>query len=75
MSTNFDTYRMIRNREAPAAIDVTFLQSHARPTGFGEIALPPIAPAVANAIAALTDDRIRRMPFSKLGYDLAPTRV
>jgi isoquinoline 1-oxidoreductase beta subunit len=70
MVSNFDTYRMIRNREAPTAIDVTFLASRARPTGFGEIAIPPIAPAVANAIAALTGERLRRMPFSKLGYDL-----
>ena len=68
--TNFDSYRLIRNREAPAAIEVTFLPSGARPTGFGEIAIPPIAPAVANAIAALTGERLRRMPFVKGGYDL-----
>jgi isoquinoline 1-oxidoreductase subunit beta len=69
-STNFNDYRLIRNREAPAAIDVVILPSAARPTGFGEIAIPPIAPAVANAIAALTGDRIRRMPFATLGYAL-----
>ena len=72
---NFDTYRLIRNREAPAAIDVTFLPSQVRPTGFGEIAVPPIAPAVANAIAAATGERIRRMPFARLAYDLGVTRA
>lgn len=73
--TNFDNYRLIRNREAPAAIDMTFLPSRTRPTGFGEIAIPPIAPAVANAIAALTGERLRQMPFAKLGYDLGPSRA
>jgi len=68
---NFDTYRLIRNREAPAAIDVTILPSTMRPTGSGEIGIPPVAPAVANAIAALTGHRMRRMPFATEGYDLA----
>jgi isoquinoline 1-oxidoreductase beta subunit len=68
---NFDTYRLIRNREAPAGIEVTILPSTERPTGIGEIGIPPIAPAVANAIAALTGRRIRQTPFAKEGYDLA----
>jgi isoquinoline 1-oxidoreductase beta subunit len=71
---NFDRYRLIRNREAPAAIDVTILPSTVRPTGMGEIGIPPIAPAVANAIAALTGQRIRRMPFAQEGYDLTASR-
>ena len=54
---------MIRMREAPLAIEAHFIQSRLRPTGFGEPPLPPIAPAVANAIAALTGERIRMMPF------------
>jgi isoquinoline 1-oxidoreductase beta subunit len=37
----------------------------------GEIALPPVAPAVANAIAALTGVRLRETPFSRAGYSLA----
>ena len=69
-STNFNDYRLIRNREAPAAIEVIILPSTANPTGFGKIAIPPIAPAVANAIAAATGERIRRMPFAKLGFRL-----
>jgi len=54
--------------EAPQIIDAHFMPSRERPTGFGEPPLPPIAPAVANAIAALTGERIRMMPFSKAGY-------
>lgn len=73
-AANFDAYRLIRNREAPAAIDVTILPSTMRPTGIGEIAIPPIAPAVANAISALTARRLRRMPFAQDGYELASSR-
>jgi isoquinoline 1-oxidoreductase beta subunit len=71
MSRNFGDYRLIRMREAPQAIESHFMPSRMRPTGFGEPPLPPIAPAVANAIAALTGDRIRRMPFSAAGYLLS----
>jgi isoquinoline 1-oxidoreductase beta subunit len=70
-SRNFGDYRLIRMREAPLAIDAHFIQSRLRPTGFGEPPLPPIAPAVANAIAALTGVRIRIMPFNKAGYVLS----
>ncbi len=69
-SRNFGDYRMIRMREAPLAIDTHFIPSTLRPTGFGEPPLPPIAPAVANAIAALTGERIRMMPFIKAGFVL-----
>ncbi len=69
-SRNFGDYRMIRMREAPLAIEAHFIPSRLRPTGFGEPPLPPIAPAVANAIAALTGERIRMMPFIKAGYVL-----
>jgi isoquinoline 1-oxidoreductase beta subunit len=67
---NFDRYRLIRNREAPAAIDVHIVPSTLRPTGFGEIAVPVVAPAVANAIAAATGERLRQTPFSHAGYRL-----
>jgi isoquinoline 1-oxidoreductase beta subunit len=67
---NFDRYRLIRNREAPAAIDIHIVPSTMRPTGFGEIAIPVVAPAVANAVAAITGDRLRRTPFTRSGYTL-----
>jgi isoquinoline 1-oxidoreductase beta subunit len=69
-SRNFGDYRLIRLREAPLAIESHFISSTLRPTGFGEPPLPPIAPAVANAIAALTGERLRVMPFAKAGYFL-----
>jgi isoquinoline 1-oxidoreductase beta subunit len=69
-SRNFDDYRLIRNREAPREIEVIILPSTARPTGIGEIGIPPIAPAVANAIAAATGTRFRQMPFVKAGFTL-----
>ena len=69
-SRNFGDYRLIRLREAPLVIESHFIASTRRPTGFGEPPLPPIAPAVANAIAALTGERIRMMPFVKAGYGL-----
>ena len=70
-SRNFGDYRMIRLREAPPVIESHFIPSTRRPTGFGEPPLPPIAPAVANAIAAATGERIRMMPFVKAGYVLS----
>lgn len=59
---SFEDYQLLRNRDAPQ-VDVHIVPSREKPTGFGEIALPPIAPAVANAIFAVTGKRIRRLPF------------
>jgi Aerobic-type carbon monoxide dehydrogenase, large subunit CoxL/CutL homologs len=67
---NFDSYRLLRNREAPP-IEVHIVPSNVRPTGYGEIALPPVAPAIANAIFQATGKRIRRLPFSAGGWQLA----
>lgn len=68
---NFDTYRLIRHREAPRVVEVVVRASRLSPTGTGEIPLPPVAPAVANAIAALTGTRLRQTPFSRDGFTLA----
>jgi isoquinoline 1-oxidoreductase beta subunit len=68
--SNFDSYRLLRNNEAPPAIEVHIVPSKERPTGFGEIALPPVAAALGNAIFAATGKRIRRLPFSASGYSL-----
>ncbi|MBX3154942.1 MAG: xanthine dehydrogenase family protein molybdopterin-binding subunit [Deltaproteobacteria bacterium] len=60
--SNYDTFPLLRMFEAPE-IHVTILDSDADPTGVGEPGLPPIAPAVANAVFALTKVRLRRMPL------------
>ena len=65
--TNLDQYPVLRINSAPE-IDVHFIQSDYDPTGLGEPALPPLAPAVANAIFAATGSRVRKMPLNELGY-------
>ncbi|MFP4281281.1 MAG: molybdopterin cofactor-binding domain-containing protein [Opitutales bacterium] len=63
---NFDRYRLIRLREAPA-IETRFIESDLHPTGLGEPSLPPAPAAVANAIFAATGQRIRKVPFVQSG--------
>ena len=60
--TNFDGYDPIRINEAPP-IEVYLAPSGDDPGGMGEPALPPIAPAVANAIFAATGKRLRKLPL------------
>jgi isoquinoline 1-oxidoreductase beta subunit len=67
--TNFHQYPIVRIDKAPE-IDVHFLATDYAPTGCGEPAFPPAAPAIANAIFAATGQRIRTLPFSSEGYSV-----
>jgi isoquinoline 1-oxidoreductase beta subunit len=60
--TNFNKFRMTRMSEAPV-ITVQVINSGAPMSGCGEPGVPPIAPALANAYAKLTGQRIRNLPF------------
>ena len=68
--SNFHEYPVLRINEMPV-VEVHIVPSTEKPTGVGEPGVPPIAPAVANAIAAATGQRIRTLPF-KLGLTGAP---
>ncbi|PZA12398.1 aldehyde oxidase [Rhodopseudomonas palustris] len=59
---NFDTYRSLRIDEMPE-VDVTIVQSTEKPTGVGEPGVPPLGPAVANAMARLGLGRPRQLPI------------
>jgi isoquinoline 1-oxidoreductase beta subunit len=67
---NFDTYRLLRMPQSPR-IEIAILESPAEKIGgIGEPPVPPVAPAVANAIFAASGRRIRELPFSKAGLEL-----
>jgi isoquinoline 1-oxidoreductase beta subunit len=60
--SNFDEYRVLRIDEMPA-IEVHIVPSTEAPTGVGESVVPPIGPAVSNAIFAATGKRVRTLPL------------
>ena len=60
--SNFHDYRPLRINEMPQ-VEVHIVSSTAAPTGVGEPGVPPLAPAVANAVAAATGQRLRKLPL------------
>lgn len=70
MEWNFPDYEPLRMADMPA-IEVHMVASEEAPTGVGEPGVPPVAPALANAIFAATGQRIRDLPFAAHGVTFA----
>lgn len=65
---NFPSYEPLRMGDMPD-VEVTIIKSADAPSGVGEPAVPPTAPAVANAIFAVTGKRITDLPMTKHGFE------
>jgi isoquinoline 1-oxidoreductase beta subunit len=63
--SNFDSYPVARMNQAPLQTNVHLVDSDAPPAGIGEPGVPPIIPALCNAIFAATGKRVRELPLSK----------
>lgn len=63
VQSNFTDYPLIKLADAPPAVDVHFINSGAKMGGIGEPGVPPASPALANAIAAASGQRIRTLPI------------
>jgi isoquinoline 1-oxidoreductase beta subunit len=63
--SNFHDLKLLRIGAAPRKIHVDVIESDAAPGGVGEPGLPPVAPAIANAVFALTGQRVRELPISR----------
>jgi isoquinoline 1-oxidoreductase beta subunit len=66
--SNFNTYPVARMNDAPRHVDVHIVESMAAPAGVGEPGVPPIAPAICNAVFAATGKRVRELPLARNGF-------
>jgi isoquinoline 1-oxidoreductase beta subunit len=63
--SNFRDARISRMRDIPPVIHTDLVESTEPPSGVGEPGVPPVGPALANAVFALTGKRIREIPLAK----------
>jgi len=71
VQTNFHQHKLIRMAQSVPEIEIHYLLSDNNPTGLGEPSMPPILPAIANAISLASGQRVRSLPLSKAGYSWA----
>jgi isoquinoline 1-oxidoreductase beta subunit len=64
---NFDKYKMLRINKMPL-VNVAIMPSEKTPAGVGEPPVPPVAPALTNAIFAATGTRVRELPIRRAGF-------
>jgi isoquinoline 1-oxidoreductase beta subunit len=68
VQSNLHDYRLLKLKDVPD-VETSLIESSERPSGVGEYGVPPITPAVTNAIFSLTGQRIRTLPITKHDFN------